>query len=63
MPRPSEIVPLSNERVCAIMAGMGNKNARKREIRKPKKKVPKPVPQRRDDHPIVAYSPNKPTTS
>jgi hypothetical protein len=36
------------------MLAMGNKNARKREIRKPKKKAPKQAPQRRDVNQIAA---------
>ncbi len=32
---------------------MGNKDARKRETKKPKKKTPKPAPPRRDVNPIA----------
>jgi len=31
---------------CGILCGMGNKDARKREVKKPKKKPPKPEPSR-----------------
>jgi hypothetical protein len=34
---------------------MGNKNARKREVRKPKKKTPKQAVPRREVHPIAAH--------
>jgi len=41
---------------------MGNKNARKREIRKPKKKVPKQAPKGRDDvNQIAAHIVSKAT--
>ena len=33
----------------ATILSMGNKDARKRETRKPKKKLPKQAPKRRDD--------------
>ncbi len=42
---------------CGILFGMGNKDARRREVKKPKKKVPKPEPTRA---PITFV--NKPTT-
>jgi hypothetical protein len=38
---------------------MGNKNARKREVRKPKKKVPKQAPQRRDVNQLAAQISHK----
>jgi hypothetical protein len=42
---------------------MGNKDSRRREIKKPKKKVPKPAMQR-DEHPVsdnrVNKTPNRP---
>lgn len=38
---------------------MGNKDARSREKKKPKKQAPKPVPVRRDVH-QVTYTPPKP---
>jgi len=41
---------------------MGNKNARKREIRKPKKKTPKLAPQRRDVNPIASRIVKQATT-
>ena len=41
-------------RNCAMMLAMGNKNARKREIRKPKKKVPKLAPPKRDGNEIAS---------
>ena len=44
-----------------MMLAMGNKNARKREIRKPKKTTPKPVPQRRDVHQIAPAVVKQPT--
>jgi hypothetical protein len=46
-----------------MMLAMGNKNARKREIRKPKKKTPKPAPQRRDVSQIAAHILNKTTAN
>jgi hypothetical protein len=42
-----------------MMLAMGNKNARKREIRKPKKKAPKQVPQRRDMNQIATSTVRK----
>jgi len=44
-----------------MMLAMGNKNARKREIRKPKKKTPKQAPQRRDANQIVTHIVKPPT--
>jgi len=41
---------------CGILCGMGNKDARRREVKKPKKKVPKPEPNR----PAITFV-NKPT--
>jgi hypothetical protein len=40
--------------ICAMMQAMGNKNARKREIRKPKKKAPKQAPPKRDVNQLAA---------
>jgi hypothetical protein len=37
-----------------MMQAMGNKNARKREIRKPKKKPPKQAPPKRDVNQLAA---------
>ena len=45
----------------AMMLAMGNKNARKREIRKPKKQTPKQAPQRRDVNQIVTHNVKQPT--
>jgi hypothetical protein len=42
---------------CGILCGMGNKDARRREVKKPKKKVPKPEPNR----PAITFV-NKPST-
>jgi hypothetical protein len=44
-----------------MMLFMGNKNARKREIRKPKKKTPKQAPPRRDASPVVMHIVKQPT--
>jgi hypothetical protein len=40
---------------------MGNKDARKREIKKPKKKVLPKAPPRRDVHQLAAQIVSKPT--
>jgi hypothetical protein len=42
---------------CGILWGMGNKDARRREVKKPKKKAPKPEPNR----PAITFV-NKPST-
>jgi len=50
-----------------MLLGMGNKDRRSREAKKPKKKTPKYVPPRRDtsqpSHVVsTAMTPDKPTT-
>jgi hypothetical protein len=43
--------------------GMGNKDARRREVKKPKKQTPKlaPAPVRREVHSVTPTTVNRPT--
>jgi hypothetical protein len=49
-----------------MLFGMGNKDARRREVKKPKKKTPKYAPPKRDvsqpTHVISVINPEKPPT-
>jgi hypothetical protein len=45
-----------------MLFGMGNKDARRREAKKPKKKTPKLAPPTRDGHPIVTHTVSTPAT-